>query len=325
MSPRSKESNRDEKVLQNAAGVHDATLYHQIQQALTTHARKCSKNLEWLYGNMHPYFFITMKEELGAIVNLASTLSSVVNNQKILLADHREKLILARLDVPGSLYDTLKTLEEREISYAEMLHSYGPVPGADRALEVQRFEFQRKSHEEIASATKITVPRQTKKDILAKLEGLYPGFDFKAFDEVLRLIWLNNESYIRISPSERIARLLWLYQQGMKHEGLYLDVEQKMDETPQTESRVLFSVENPPEMGFLTQVSEVFQRLKIGVQRSYTLNISTGVSRYFLSTFYVRTLDDKLVERDSDLFRELQTELYNTQILSTARSTSRTL
>lgn len=321
MSPRNKETNPDEKVLQNAAGVHDATLYDQIQRALATHSRNCSKNLEWLYANMHPYFFITMKEELGAIVNLASTLSSVVKNQKILLADQREKLIVARLDVPGSLYDTLKTLEEREISYAEMLHSYEPLPGADRTLEVQRFEFQRKSHEEIASATKITVPRQTKKDVLAKLEGLYPGFDFKAFDEVLRLMWLNNESYIRISPPERIARLLWLYQQGMKHEGLYLDVEQKTDETPQMESRILFSVENPPEMGFLTQVSEVFQRLKIGVQRSYTLNISTGVSRYFLSTFYVRTLDDKLVERDSDLFRELQTELYNTQILSTARST----
>ncbi|MGD8229216.1 MAG: NAD-glutamate dehydrogenase [Desulfobacteraceae bacterium] len=321
MSPRSRESNRDEKVLQNAAGVHDATLYHQIQKALNSHARNCTKNLEWLYDNMHPYFFITMKEEIGAIVNLASTLTSVVNNQKIILADQPEKLIAARLDVPGSLYDTLKTLQEREISYAEMLHSYGPMPLSDRALEVQRFEFQRRSHEEIASAAKVTVPSQIKKEVLAKLKGLYPNFDFKAFDAVLRLIWVNNESYIRISPSERIARLLWLYQQGMKHEGLYLDVEQKTDETPQMESRILFSVENPPEMGFLTQVSEVFQRLKIGVQRSYTLNISTGVSRYFLSTFYVRTLDDKLVERDSDLFRDLQTELYNTQILSTVRST----
>jgi len=309
------------KTLQNAAGVHDAMLYDQIQKALAAHSRNCARNLEWLYANMHPYFFITMKEEIGAIVTLASSLSSVVNNQKILLADQPEKLILARLDLPGSLYDTLKTLQEREISYAEMLHSYGTMPGADRALEIQRFQFQRKSHEEIASAAKVTVPRQIKKEVLVKLEGLYPKFDFKALDEVLRLIWVNNESYIRISPPERIARLLWSYQQGRMHDGLYLDVEQKTDETPQTESRILFSVESPPEIGFLTQVSEVFQRLKIGVQRSYTLNISTGVSRYFLSTFYVRTLDDKLVEKDSDLFRELKTELYNTQILSTARST----
>ncbi len=322
MSPMRRASKKTGKeVLQNAAGVHDATLYGKIEKALTIHSRNCPKNLEWLYANMHPYFFITMKEEIGAIVNLASTLSSVVNNQKIILADQPEKLIVARLDVPGSLYDTQNTLQEREISYAEMLHSYGPMPGAKRALEIQRFEFQRKSHQEIAAVEKVTVPDQIKKEVLAKLKRLYPGFDFKAFDAVLRLIWLNNESYIRISPPERIARLLWLYQQGMRHEGLYLDVEQKTDETPQKESRILFSVENPPEMGFLTQVSEVFQRLKIGVQRSYTLNISTGVSRYFLSTFYVRTLDDKLVGKDSDLFRELQTELYNTQILSTARST----
>ncbi|NIR16751.1 MAG: hypothetical protein GWN86_23645, partial [Desulfobacterales bacterium] len=110
MPPRSRKSKSDEKVLQNSAGVHDATLYHQIQKALTTHSRNCAKSLEWLYANMHPYFFITMKEEIGAIVNLASTLSSVVHNQKIILADQREKLIVARLDVPGSLYDTLKSL-----------------------------------------------------------------------------------------------------------------------------------------------------------------------------------------------------------------------
>ena len=113
---------------------------------------------------MHPYFFITMKEEIGAIVNLASALASVVNNQKVILAELPEKLILARLDIPGSLYDTLKTLQEREISYAEMLHSYGPMPDADRALEIQRFQFQRKSHEEIASAAKVTVPPQIKKE-----------------------------------------------------------------------------------------------------------------------------------------------------------------
>jgi glutamate dehydrogenase len=247
-----------------------------------------------------------MKEDMDAIVSLASALQNVISNRKIILTDQPKKLIAARRDLPGSLYDTLKTLQEREISYAELTHSYGPIPGVDEALEIQRFEFQRKTHKEIASAGKVTIPRRTKQAVFTHMKRLYPEFDFRELDDTLRLIWLNNESYIRISPSERIARLLRLYQQGRKKDGLYLDVEQIVEETPQKESRILFSVESPPETGFLTQVSEVFQRLKIGVQRSYTLNISTGVSRYFLSTFYVRTLDD---------------ELYNTQILSTARST----
>jgi glutamate dehydrogenase len=321
MSPGRRGSKTGEEALQNAHGLHDAALYRQIRDRLATYTHNSSKNLEWLYANMHPYFFITMKEDMDAIVSLASALQNVISNRKIILTDQPKKLIAARRDLPGSLYDTLKTLQEREISYAELTHSYGPIPGVDEALEIQRFEFQRKTHKEIASAGKVTIPRGTKQAVFTHMKRLYPEFDFRELDDTLRLIWLNNESYIRISPSERIARLLRLYQQGRKKDGLYLDVEQIVEETPQKESRILFSVESPPETGFLTQVSEVFQRLKIGVQRSYTLNISTGVSRYFLSTFYVRTLDDKLVERDSNLFRELQTELYNTQILSTARST----
>jgi glutamate dehydrogenase len=307
--------------MQNAHGVHDAALYRQIRDRLAKYSHDSAENLEWLYANMHPYFFITMKEEMDAIVSLASALHNVISNRKIILTDQPEKLIAARRDLPGSLYDTLKTLQEREISYAELSHSYGPIPGIKEALEIQRFEFQRRTHEEIASAGKVTIPLGTRQAVLKDMKRLYPAFDFTELNDTLRLIWLNNESYIRISPSERIARLLQLYQQGRKNDGLYLDVEQIVEKTPQKESRILFSVESPPETGFLTQVSEVFQRLKIGVQRSYTLNISTGVSRYFLSTLYVRTLDDKLVEKDSELFRELKTELYNTQILSTTRRT----
>jgi len=78
---------------------------------------------------------------------------------------------------------------------------------------------------------------------------------------------LNHGSYVRISPPERVARVLWLYQQAIRHDGLFLDVEQKEDERGAKKSRVLFSVGNPRK-GFLTQVSEIFQRLKIGVRRS---------------------------------------------------------
>ncbi|MBN2034545.1 MAG: NAD-glutamate dehydrogenase, partial [Deltaproteobacteria bacterium] len=140
----------------------------------------------------------------------------------------------------------------------------------------------------------------------------------KEFESVLRLLWLNNPSYLLISPPERIARVMHLYQQGKRHQGLFLDSEVKNDESEKEESRLLFSVGNPPHIGFLTQVSEVFQRLEIGVRRSYTLIINTGVHPYFLGTFYVLTRSGKLVEKDSRLYGKLKTELYNTQILSAA-------
>jgi len=100
-------------------------------------------------------------------------------------------------------------------------------------------------------------------------------------------------------------------------------LETAKDDYQQDESRLLFSVGNPPQTEFMTQVMEVFQRLEIGVRRSYSLNINTGVHPYFLGTFYVVGYDGKLVEKGSELFEELKTELYNTQILSAAGTTYR--
>jgi glutamate dehydrogenase len=114
---------------------------------------------------------------------------------------------------------------------------------------------------------------------------------------------------------------MWLYQKGQEHDGLYFDVEQTVHSTDYQESRLLFSVGNPQQRGFLTQTSEVFQRLRIGVRRSYTLIINTGIHPYFLGTFYVSPHDADLLKRSPELFEVLKNELYNTQILSTESKT----
>jgi glutamate dehydrogenase len=295
--------------------------YGKLQGQLDVRLQKTAQNLGWLFANMHPYFFVTMKQEDEAIVLLASRLHDVAGERKITLIDQDKKLIVARLDMPGSIYDTLKGLREREISYAEMSHSYNPVPGLGKDLEIMRFEFDRKNLEEITQAGKVSIPLKIRESVLSVMKRLYPAFEFGEFDSLLKLLWLNNKDYLSISPAERIARVMHLYLQGRKHQGLYLDVETKEDESHQKESRILFSVGNPPQKGFHTQVSEVFQRLEIGVRRSYSLIINTGVHPYFLGTFYVLTHSGELVEKGSQLFGRLKSELYNTQILS---ATSRT-
>ncbi len=296
----------------------DASVYEGIQQNVEFQHQQARENLKWLFANMHPYFFITMKEESDAIAHLAARLHHVSKERKITLADQDRKLIVARADIPGSLYDTLKTLREREISYAEMSHSYGPIPGIGSPLEIQRFEFDLKGHAEISGAGDVHIPGDIRTNALAMMKRLYPDFDFNVFDSMLRLLWLNNEPYVRISPPERIARVLHLYQEGKRHDGLYLDVETKAEGSHRPESRIIFSVGNPPQRDFLTQVGEIFQRLDIGVRRSYSLIINTGIHPYFLGTFYVLTHGGELVEKGGGLFQQLQTELYNTQILSNA-------
>jgi len=296
--------------------IADEDFRRKIQRTIRARHRNVSGNLEWLYAKMPPYFFITMKEEIGAIVTLAERLSDVTTERKIILTDQDEKLIIARLDIPGSLYDTLKNLPERGISYAELTHSYEPVPGSEYALEIQRFEFDRKSREEISRSDDEKLPRGIRKGVFDCMKRLYPRFIFKELDTILRIIARNNEYYMRISPYERIARILWLYQQGIEHEGLYCDIEMTQPIVGRNECRLLLSVVKPPQKGFLTQTSEIFQRLNIGVMRSYSLFINTGVHPCFLGTFYVSGHEGAVIEKGSPLFRSLRTELYNAQIVS---------
>jgi len=300
---------------------HDG-FYRQIMESFDVQCRKAGKNLDWLYANLHPSFFITMKEEPSAITSLAMYLHDVPNQHKVILADQEKKYIVARQDIPGSLYETLNELKEQDISYAELIHSYSPIPGSDRDLEIQKYEFERKSHEEIAGAKKAVIPGRIKTRITSFMKTLYPSFDFREFDRILGLIWHNNEKYVRISPLDWIARLMWVFQQGIKHDGLFVDVERPVSLSRHSESiRLFFSVGNPPQKGFMTQVSEVFQRLNIGVRSSYNLNISTGVHPYFLGIFYVLPHGTDVLDTGSDLFLKLKKELYNTQILSTSRTT----
>ena len=298
-------------------------LYQRVEDTLGDCRDRSARNLAWLQAQMDPYFSITMQEEVASIANLAAGLQGLAENQRLILADREKTLILARLNLPGSLYDTLQTIQEKEISYAQFTHSYEPVPGLSHELEVQRFDFDRKEHQEINRATGVTIPAGIKTGIADALQHHYPQFDHSDLDRLLRLLWLNNEWYVRISPPKRVAQILWLYQQGNRQGGIYLDVEQADAPEQRQESRVMFAVGNPPQKDFLVQIMEVFNRLNLGVKRAYCLTISNGVHPYFLGTFYVHNRAGGDLTKGSGLFDRLQQELYNTQILSTASHTYR--
>src|SRR5690348_12666984 len=95
----------------------------------------------------------------------------------------------------------------------------------------------------------------------------------KEFDRLLRILWLNNEGYVRVSVAIRVAQVLHLLQKAGQSGGLYLYVEPTS--FPNV-SRVHFAVANPPQKEFLLQQMEVFNRLGLGVTRAYCLNITDG-------------------------------------------------
>ncbi len=300
----------------NEMAVDNRTL-QKIRRTVIDELGRTTDNLEWLREQMHPYFFITMKKETEAVAELARGLGWLRKNRRRILAETDRKLILACLSEPDSLYSTMSHLQEREISYAHIARSFSSVPGTEKRLEIQRYEFDRKSPEEVRETGDVNIPQRIRKSIVAELRRYYPEFNFTELDNLLRILWINNENYVRISPPKRVAQILWLYQQGILHDGVFLAAEETDGEDQQRETRLMFAVGNPPQKDFLQQTLEVLKRLGLQTRRAYCLTINNGIHPYFLSTFYVRTVDDKLLEPDSAQFRTLQKELFNTQILGT--------
>lgn len=295
----------------------DQRLRSDVLREIGSSCGSAGENLSWLLQWMHPYFSITMQDVPEAVAALATRLHLLSDEQRLVLADREKRLILARLNCPGSLYDTLTRLQEREISYAQFTQSYGALPGLKEGLEVQRFEFDRKGNEEIAQAGEVRIPAAVRRGIVAAA-SIYPDFEPKEIERLLRLLWLNNEHYVRISPFSRVAQILRLFQQSILHGGIYFDAEEIEDNRRQREYRVMFAAGNPPQIDFLKQIMEVFKRLGIGVKRAYCLTISNGFHPWFLGNFYVHTRDVGLANKESEIFNRLRKELYNTQILSTA-------
>jgi glutamate dehydrogenase len=274
-------------------------------------------NAQWLQEHMSPYFFQAMSDEEDAVALLAREMASLKRNQRVILVDREKLLMLASVNRPGSLYETLQRIGEREISYAMFSHSSAPMPEMESELEVQRFEFNRRPNHAINLKQDIRIPPTLISKVKTELRSSFPDFDLQKLDKILKMLWLNNENYIRMSPPTRIAWLVWLFERGNAAGGLFLDTAQ-VERDGQLETRVLFAVGNPPQADFLLQVLEVFNRLDIGIRRAYCQTISNGIHPYFLGAFFVKSRRGEDLSTAGDLVTRLTSELCTTQILATS-------
>jgi glutamate dehydrogenase len=275
------------------------------------------ENAAWLQQNMSPYFFQAMADEEDTLALLAREMGRLQHNQHLILTDQEKRLVIACVNSPGSLYSTLRRVGEREISYAMFSHSNADMPGINNELEIQRFEFDLRDNDEIDLEKEVDIPATLIRKVRAELRISFPAFDLKKLDRLLKILWLNNENYIRMSPPTRVAYLLWLLDSANAAGGLFLDIA-RVDREGQNETRVLFAVGNPPQGEFLLQLLEVFNRLGIGIRRAYCQTISNGIHPYFLGSFLVISRMGEDISPASHLADRLKRELCTTQILSTS-------
>jgi glutamate dehydrogenase len=292
-------------------------VYRTLREQVTDRCAVVPENLTWLADHMPAYFTITMGPETEALVRLALHLPVIKDQNSLVLLDRAGKLILARRDRAGSLYETLQALGEREVAYAEIIHSNAPLPGTDAPLEIQRFEFQSPDAPPAQAAPDTALPPGIRSAVAKALARDYPDFPAAELDVHLLDLWHQKPDYVKISPPERIARILWVLHQTGRRSGFFFDVQPVPAAGEDGEWRVVFGVAQPPRRQFLLQILEVFRRLDLGVRRSYSLTLTLANGPCFIGNFYIRTRDRSPIDASSDIYRQLKTELYNTQILAT--------
>jgi len=174
-----------------------------------------SFNLSWLLKHMHPYFIITFGPEKDALLNLCMNLHTLGENHQLVLKDTDEKLIIAILNKPGTLFKTLDSIEDKVIIYAEMIHSNAYLPGQESELEIQKFHFltTKEKSEPIYFF-------RGKGRIRKNIQEHYPKFNFREFDTILQCFLENNRDYVMLSPALRVARAMWLFQSAIRQGGI---------------------------------------------------------------------------------------------------------
>lgn len=294
-----------------------------MRDAWRTAESKARQNASWLQKQMAPHFFRTLTDEPKALGILTREMNTLQHNRYLMLADREKQLIVACKDEPGSLFHSLNHLHDREISCAIFSQSLGPMPDMEARLEVQNYEFDRKSEAFIARKSGPPIPGDLQKNILKELSAFTPSIPRQTAERLLNLLWLNSPDQIRFAPPAETAGLVWLFERGNASGGLFVDI-QKAGDGDITETKLLFAVGNPPQKGFLQQLVEVFNRLKIGIRTAHCLTISNGIHPYFLGTFYILHQEGCDLSSDSKEVQQLKLELCNTQILSNNSYTYRT-
>ncbi len=121
---------------------------------------------KWLHEQMSPYFFQGMSDEPEALAMLERELDALRANRRLILADRGGRQILACVDEPGSLVESLRRIDSRSLSYAMFSHSRSAMPGMEQGLEVQRFDFERRPYHELDLQRSVVIPSGMRRAVL---------------------------------------------------------------------------------------------------------------------------------------------------------------
>jgi glutamate dehydrogenase len=281
----------------------------EVGAVLAALGRNAQRGWTWLRTHVPDAFGSTLREDAAVLAGLATALPRLVTDREVVLADREHDRIIARLDRPGSVFETLQQLQDQDIAAAEIFHSSAPLPGTGLALEVHRYQFARPQGRAANDASRI--PAGVRDTIRAAAKVNHPDLARADLDDALDRLWASSAAAVRLAKPTRVAELAWMLVECRARGGFHLDLLEDQGGT----ATVRFAVAGPPRHGFLMQVTEVFNALDIGLRRCLALSVEGEGQRYFLGLFRPAHRKGIPLTRGSELYRRLRRQVFAVQLL----------
>jgi len=299
----------------------ESKLDKSVHRSIEAQAERARESWRWLREAVPDAFASTLREDGALLAALAASLPRLVADREVILADRELELVLARLDVPGSVLGTLQELQRRDIASSEVFHSVAAVPGTERRLEIHRYAFAPEPG--AARQAPPPLPPEVRRAVRAAGEARHPDLPAKELEEALQRLWEENPRYVRLAPAFDLARLCWIFRECRARGGFFLELADADEGGEHPEATVLFAVSSPPARGYLMQITEALNALDLGMRRSLALTAQAGGQRWLLATFRVAHRQGRPLTRDSALFARLRRQIFATELLAADAPTYR--
>lgn len=283
----------------------------ELERRLRARAGRAAANLRFLREAMPEALSGLLRDDPDAAADLALGLDRLGRDRELVLVDRGASLLVARLDTPGSIFETLRRWPDRAVAAAEIDHSRAPVPGSAHLLELQRYRFERDAGPDLRAVEPL--PAALRRAVREALHARTPRLAPREADALLGVLWAHDAAWVRCAPPAEVAGLVLALHGCRAHGGAFLDLD-----APEgaAEGHLRFAVADPPLRGFLTQVMEVLNTLDLGVQRCTAFTLEGEKQPVFLGSFRIARRSGAPLLEDAATLQRLRRQLHSTRILA---------
>ncbi|NQS89732.1 NAD-glutamate dehydrogenase, partial [Patescibacteria group bacterium] len=273
----------------------------ELSETEEQYIKKYREWAEWLRNSMPTYFYkITSSQEQAKILLYLQDIES----SGYARFSYHDALFTIRIYTQDSIVEDLETYKDKNIQSLEIHVSSRPaiINGKEQYIQIHKIIFYRREQKK----NRLPLDLEKTKAVRKYIEARYKNFSMKLFEEIHGQF---DRHFLSISPPERIARYMNLYELASERDSVYLDIEQvqKDSDHDRASTRLMLATINVPKTGFFLELARVMRRFNYNLERCYVSTLQhEKIDMVTIITFYLTDEDGNQLSggRKLDIFLE---------------------